>query len=163
MLLTRIPLKGLNDPSDSLESLEANGKWVGGLKPDEAKHVMENGASEMSVRYDKTRKKWIAVLVDPAGFSDNVYLRTAPSLTGPWTKGSVIYHMPEMDKEKPGYDANTFCYAAKEHPEFETSANEIMFTYVCNTTAVKKLESELNIYHPQVVRVPMPSDTEKNP
>jgi hypothetical protein len=102
-------------------------------------------------------------MVDPAGLSDKVYLRTAPSLTGPWTKGDVIYHMPEMAKSTPGYDADTFCYAAKEHPEFETSPNEIVFTYVCNTMNVKKLETELNIYFPQVVTVQMPVDVGKEP
>jgi hypothetical protein len=163
MVLTRIPLKGLKDPSANLEFLAEDGSWKPGLKPAEAKHVMETGSTEMSVRYDAVRKKWIAVLVDPAGLSDKVYLRTAPLLTGPWTKGDVIYHMPEVVKGTPGNDADTFCYAAKEHPEFETSPDEIMFTYVCNTMNVKKLETELNIYFPQVVTVPMPAAVGSEP
>jgi hypothetical protein len=33
---------------------------------------MESGSTEMSVRYDAARKKWIAVLVDPAGLFNSV-------------------------------------------------------------------------------------------
>jgi hypothetical protein len=63
--------------------------------------------------------------------------------------------MPEMQRDHPGWDKDTFCYAAKEHPEFE-QPGDLVFTYVCNTMAVPKLVKELNIYYPQVVRKPMP-------
>jgi hypothetical protein len=33
---------------------------------------MESGSTVMSVRYDAARKKWIAVLVDPAGLFNSV-------------------------------------------------------------------------------------------
>jgi hypothetical protein len=154
-ILTRIPVKGLNHASQNLQYLDAAGQWQPGLEPAKAKPVMEHGAPEMTVRYHPERKSWIAVLVDPNIFSSKVLLRTSPSLAGPWTDGEVIYKIPEMQKDSPGYDADTFCYAGKEHPEFETR-DDLVFTYVCNTLKPQKLVKELNIYYPKLVRMKMP-------
>ena len=154
LLATRIPLSGLTDPKAHLEYLAASGAWEKGFDPDAARHVMEHGSSELSIRYHAELKKWLAVMFDPAAFSSRILLRSAPSLTGPWSAGQVIYQVPEMQPENPGYDKDTFCYAAKEHPEFERG--DLVFTYVCNTFAVPKLTKELNIYFPQVVRMAMP-------
>ncbi|WP_433968011.1 hypothetical protein [Tunturiibacter gelidiferens] len=84
-----------------------------------------------------------------------LFLRTGPSLTGPWSDSQTIYHIPELNPSKPGYDKDTFCYAGKEHPEFEHSG-DLVFTYACNTNKPKKLETEPNIYFPQAVRMAMP-------
>lgn len=154
LLATRIPLSGLDDPKAHLEYLAASGAWEKGFDPASAQHVMEHGISELSIRYHPELKKWLAVMFDPAGFSSKILLRSAPSLTGPWTEGQVIYQAPEMQAGNPSYDKDTFCYAAKEHPEFERG--DLVFTYVCNTFAIPKLPTELNIYFPQVVRMPMP-------
>jgi hypothetical protein len=154
-ILTRIPVKGLDDPARNLQYLDAAGQWQSGLEPAKAKAVMEHGASEMTVRYHPELKSWIALLVDPNIFSSKVLLRTSPSLAGPWTDGEVIYKIPEMQKDSSGYDADTFCYAGKEHPEFEDKG-ELVFTYVCNTLKPQKLVKELNIYFPKVVRMKMP-------
>jgi hypothetical protein len=154
-LLTRIPLKGLSDPRQNLEYLAADNTWQKGFDPQKAKHVMETGSPEMSVRWHADLGKWIAVLVDPAGFTEKVLLREAPSLTGPWSDGEVIYHIPELQPSSAGYDHDTFCYAGKEHPEFEDPGS-LVFTYVCNTLDVKKLPNETWIYFPKTVQMPWP-------
>lgn len=154
-ILTRIPLSGLDDPKKNLQYLGSDDQWHSGLIPAKAKTIMRNGPSELSVRYHPELKKWIAVHVNPVIFSDKVLLRTSPTLAGPWTDGDVIYRIPELQKGSPGYDADTFCYAGKEHPEFER-AGELVFTYVCNSMRPKKLENA-DIYYPKVVRMPMPT------
>jgi len=154
LVATRIPLAGLGDPKAHLEYLAASGTWEKGFDPAAAQHVMEPGMTELSIRYHPELNKWLAVMFDPAAFSSKIVLRTAPSLTGPWTEGQVIYQVPEMQPGNPDYDKDTFCYAAKEHPEFERG--DLVFTYVCITMAVEKLPKELNLYFPQVVRMPMP-------
>jgi hypothetical protein len=159
-ILTRIPLQGLGDPRKNLQYLGSDDKWHDGIEPAKAKIIMKTGASEMSVRYHPELRKWIAVMVDPQIFSDKVILRTSPSLIGPWTDGDVIYRIPILQKGDPKYDADTFCYAGKEHPEFE-QPGELLFTYVCNTMKPKKLSAETNIYFPQVVRMPMPDAAKK--
>jgi len=159
-ILTRIPLSGLGDPKKSLQYLGSDNQWHDGIEPTKAKAIMKTGASEMSVRYHPDLKQWVAVMVDPQIFSDKVILRTAPSMTGPWTDGDVIYRIPILQKSDPKYDSDTFCYAGKEHPEFERNG-ELLFTYVCNTMKPKKLEAETNVYFPQVVRMPMPDTVKK--
>jgi len=159
-ILARIPLKGLKDPQKNLQYLGSDDKWHDGFEPAKAKAVMARGASEMSVRYHPELKKWVAVMMDPQIFSDKVILRTAPSMTGPWTAGDVIYQVPIMQTSDPRYDKDTFCYAGKEHPEFEKSG-ELLFTYVCNTMKPAKLPAETDVYFPQVVTMPMPEAAKK--
>ncbi len=155
MLLTRIPLNGLDAPEEHLQYLAKNGDWKPGLKPADAMPIMKHGNTEMTVRYDPASKKWIAIMNYPKLFSDKIVARTALQLTGPWSEGNVVYRIPEMQKGNAGYDKDTFCYAAKEHPEFRRPGS-LLITYACNTTNVQKLTSDLNIYFPKVVRVPFP-------
>jgi hypothetical protein len=155
-LLVRIPLKGLNEPQKNLEYLAADNTWEKGFDPAKAKPVMEVGAPEMSVRWHADQKMWIAVLSSPDLFSDKILFREAPSLSGPWSSGKVIYHVPEMQKTYAHYDKDTFCYAGKEHPEFE-DPGQLLFTYVCNTMDVKKLVNEPFLYFPKTVQMPWPT------
>ena len=155
LLATRIALDKLNAPAANLEYLAKDGVWKRGFDPANAKEVMAHGSSELSIRYHPELKKWLALLVDPAWLSDKIILRSAPDLTGPWTEGSVLYRMPEM-QPGPTHDKNVFCYAGKEHPELE-SGSDLLFTYVCNTMAVPELVTRHDIYHPQVIRQPLPS------
>ena len=155
MLLTRIPLEGLDAPKENLQYLAKNGTWKRGLDPADAEYVMVPGASEMSVRYHPSLHKWITVMIAPGFPSDKILFRTAPKLTGPWTKGEIIYQIPDMQPGAPAYSANTFCYAAKEHPEFEPPG-KLLFTYVCNSLKVDSLATDLNIYFPKAVTIPMP-------
>ena len=155
LVATRIPLEGLGDPRKNLQFLASDGKWQPGFDPAAAQEVMHQGSPELSIRYHPELKRWLAVMFDPEAFSAKILLRTAPSLTGPWSDGQVIYTAPEMQPATPGYDKSTFCYAAKEHPEFERG--DLVFTYVCNTFDVPKLATNLGIYYPRVVRLPMPA------
>jgi hypothetical protein len=154
LLATRIPLDRLTNPAKNLEYLASDGQWRSGFDPAQAQPVMDKGSPELSIRYHPEKKQWIAVMFEPEGFSNKILLRTAPSLTGPWTQGELIYQAPEMQLQTPGYDKNTFCYAGKEHPEFERG--DLLFTYVCNTFDVPKLATNLDIYFPRVVRMAMP-------
>lgn len=161
LVATRIPLSGLDAPQKNLEYLAANGQWRKGFDPVHAASVMAPGISELSIRYHPELKQWLAVMFKPGMFSKEILLRSAPTATGPWSEGQVIYSIPEMNPNAPGYDKDTFCYAGKEHPEFEHG--DLVFTYVCNTFAVPKLAAETNIYFPRVVRMPMPSLREEKP
>lgn len=155
LIVTRIPLAGLNSPKSHLEYLTANGKWEPGLDAAKAKQVMRTAQTELTIRYHPELRKWISVMVEPsASFSDKVILRSSPRMLGPWSADTVLYRMPEMIPG-PNRDKNVFCYAGKEHPEFE-NRGEIVFTYACNTMDVPALASNLGIYFPKVVTVPTP-------
>jgi Domain of unknown function (DUF4185) len=156
LLVTRIPLAGLNDPAAHLEYLGDDDVWHPGFDPAHAKQVMSQGSPELSIRYHPELKQWLAVSFDPAVFSDRIILRTAPNLTGPWTDphdAATLYRVPEM-QAGPKHDKNIFCYAGKEHPELEASG-DIVFTYVCNTFSPPELTSRPDIYLPQIIREPM--------
>jgi hypothetical protein len=159
LLATRIPLSGLTNPKGHLEYLAEDGKWKPGFDPAKAKAIMAKGATELSIRYHADLKKWLAILLEPNGFSDKIILRESTSLLGPWSEGTVIYHIPEM-QPGPSRDKDTFCYAGKEHPELETKG-ELLFTYVCNTMDVPKLATNNRIYFPRVVSVPMPAEVKQ--
>lgn len=154
LIAARIPLSGLGDPQASLEYLADDGTWTKGFDPAHAQPVMTPGIPELSIRYHPDLHLWLAVMFDPTPLSRNIVLRSAPAATGPWSAGQVIYSVPEMDASAAGYDKDTFCYAGKEHPEFERG--DLVFTYVCNTFAVPKLATNLNIYFPRTVRMAMP-------
>ncbi|HWA96010.1 MAG TPA: DUF4185 domain-containing protein [Terracidiphilus sp.] len=155
--LTRIPVAGLVHAEEAMEYLGRDGEWHKGYQPKEAMAVMEPGASEMSVRYHPAMKQWVSVLLNPDLFSGGeVWVRFAPKMRGPWSKPEVVYHVPEMNTKSIGYDKDIFCYAGKEHPEFEKSG-ELIFTYACNMMKPKKLETRTDIYFPKVVQMAMPS------
>lgn len=157
LLVTRISLTGLTSPAANLEYLAADGSWQHGFDPTKAKEVMTHGSTELSIRYHPALHQWRAIMFEPTIFSSKIIMRTAPSLTGPWSKASLLYTVPEM---QPGAarDKNVFCYAGKEHPEFETAKDEVVATYVCNTMDVPGLVKNLNIYQPKVIRVTVKSD-----
>jgi hypothetical protein len=154
LLATRIPLAGLADPQKNLEYLGSDGQWQPGFDPAAAQEVMHKGSPELSIRYHPELKQWVAVMFEPEAFSAKIVLRTAPTVIGPWSDGQAIYTVPDMQAATPGYDKDTFCYAAKEHPEFEHG--DLVFTYVCNTFDVPKLATNPGIYFPRVVRMPTP-------
>ena len=156
LVATRIPLSGLGDPRKNLEYLAKDGSWKPGFDPKDAKPVMAKGSSELSIRYHPELKKWVAVMFAPKWFTDKIVLRTADHLTGPWTEGETVYRVPEMKKGAPGYDPDTFCYAGKEHPEFE-KPGELLFTYACNSLKPAKLVHMPNLYFPRTVRMKMPA------
>lgn len=154
MLAARIPLKGLKDPKGNLEYLAKDGKWTKGFDPANALEVMKKGSPELSIVYHPELHKWLAVMFEPVGFSRDILLKSAPTATGPWTEGQVIYKVPEMDPSSPSYDKDTFCYAGKEHPEFEHG--DLVFTYACNSFSMSDLAKNLGLYFPRTVRMPMP-------
>lgn len=154
LVATRVALSKLVSAAANLEYLAKDGTWKSGFEPKDAKPVMPRGNTELTIRYHPELKKWIGVMNYPRLFSDKLIVRTAPELTGPWSEGTVVYRVPEMQKKNPGYDKDTFCYAGKEHPQFRDK-DSILITYACNTQKVEKLATNNGIYFPQVVRVPL--------
>jgi hypothetical protein len=152
LLLTRIPLARLGSPLEALEYYSRDGQWKPGLVPDDAAAVIENGVSELSVRYHPQQKEWVAVQFDPKA-PGTILVRTAPQITGPWSAGNQIYRVPELSTQEGHPDR--FCYAAKEHLELG-DANAMLVTYVCNSMVPKYLLKQLDIYVPKALLLPVP-------
>ncbi|CAN5411532.1 hypothetical protein BH10ACI2_BH10ACI2_12840 [soil metagenome] len=122
----------------------SNGKWVAREK--EATALTSDGSSEYSVSFVPSIGRY--VMVNSRAFSRSILLRTAPTPVGEWTKPQVIYDCPE-----PEIDKRVNCYAAKAHPELSSTADELIVSYVTNSTDFFHLASDARIYRPRFLKV----------
>jgi hypothetical protein len=152
MTVLRVPRAKVEDPPAVWEYLATDGTWRAGTPRGDARNVIDQPISEMSVRYHPAEKKWVAISPGPEFPSPRIVARTADSPVGPWSVPKTIFEFPEMKPSTPGYDKDTFCYAAKEHVEFETDAR-MLITYACYSFSTPKAKENMQIYRPQVVIV----------
>jgi hypothetical protein len=175
-VLTRLPLARLaggGDLEPALETLHEDGVWRAGFSPEQAKVLMEDPATEMSVEYHAELGRWIALYNYPdlrGDFpetppADGVYLRSAERLEGPWSERTLVFRIPELALE-PGAetDPNIGCYAAKEHPAFSPPGG-LTFTYVCNLftgagqdpyAILSRLQRRMDLYLPLAATITLP-------
>lgn len=162
LTLTRIPLDKLSNSarpaSKAWEYLRHDGAWVAwngadvALPKDNA-ILLAPGATEMTVRYHEPTKKWLAVY--PMAFDKWAHYSLSSSLVKGWSPAKPLYEYPEMQPTNPNYAEHVFCYALKEHPEFEQS-DKMMFTYACNSTDEKEVLANPNLYRPVMVTLSFP-------
>jgi hypothetical protein len=160
VMLLRIPVAGLASPAANLQYLAADGTWQPGLPPSmtAAKIVMPAGHTEYTVRYHPELSEWVAIMILPGPFFTNqIAAFTAPAAEGPWTAPVGVFTYPEMTKGSSAYvDANTFCYAAKEHTEYETpGSGKLVASYACNDD-LGTVVSHMNLYVPRLVEIELP-------
>jgi hypothetical protein len=79
--------------------------------------------------------------------SKNILMRFSPTPVGPWSNTYKVYECPEVQWHK-----TYFCYAAKAHPEI-SGENELIVTYVCNSTDFWKMAADARIYRPRFVKI----------
>lgn len=154
MAVMRVPRSKMANPPGHWQYLNREMHWVTGLAGADALGVIDQAISEMSVRYHPSTKKWVAVSTGPEFPSPRAVVRTADSPVGPWSAPQTIYEFPEMKRDNPGYDKDTFCYAVKEHIEFTDT--KIAMTYACNSMVLAKTISNMNIYRPRGVILDLP-------
>jgi len=153
MTVLRVPHSEIADPASHWEYLGRDSTWRPGRPHGDALHVIDQPISEMSVRYHPQWKEWVAISTGPGTISNHIVARIAVAPTGPWSEPITIFQFPEMSQNS---DRDTFCYAAKEHIEFEDS--NLVVTYACNSFSFEKVVNNMAIYRPQVVvlRRPQP-------
>jgi len=59
-----------------------------------------------------------------------------------------LYQCPEMST-----DGDNLCYAAKGHPELSLTLDELIVTYVANSTDFYKMAADARLYRPRFIRV----------
>jgi hypothetical protein len=162
--LLRIALAKLSDaarPAGSAwEYLKADTSWGDWPRQDTAlpadhARVLTPGATEMSLRYHEATKQWIAVYPD-AGLQKADYA-LSDSMTDAWQAPKTLLAYPEMAPANPNHTTNVFCYAAKEHVEFEREG-QLVFTYACNSYKEEELFDKTKLYRPMLVTVPLPKN-----
>ena len=152
MIVARVPENGLDDFAQW--RFFGNGRWTADL--DEASRLCENMANEYSVSYQPELKKFIAVYSEN-GISRNIMARLASRPYGPWSAPVRLYQCPEAE-----WDKDFFCYAAKAHPDISLHPDELIVTYVANSTDFQKVAVDTRLYRPRFLRVRfLPSDTKQ--
>jgi hypothetical protein len=161
VIVARLPLDALaatTTPATLLQYLSSDGTWKPGIVASDAKKMGIAANTGMTLRFHPGASKWLALYTDTHQFpSPTVSLSMASKLEGPWSGALGVYSVPEMNVATPGFDADTYCYAAYEHPEWNSNAERLLaFTYTCNSRSFAKLVANLDIYLPRAVSVPIP-------
>jgi len=142
MILARAPEERLLD-FDRWE-FYAGTSW----QPDylKAAPLCDQFGAEFSVSWQPRLKQFITVYTE-LGMSDKIMLRTSPRPEGPWSAQRVVYRCPDSQLDK-----DYFCYAAKGHPEL-SDRDELLISYVCNSTDFWKMAADTRIYRPKFIRI----------
>jgi hypothetical protein len=161
-IVARLPLdelvKPAADPPALLQYLSKAGDWKAGLSTADAKKMGLAANTGISLRHVPGLSQWVALFMNTSTWpSANVALSSAASLEGPWSKPTNVYSVEEMNPTAPGYDQDTICYAAIEHPEWNANPEgQLLFTYTCNSTVFAKQVANMSIYLPRVVSIKNP-------
>jgi len=123
----------------------AAGGWQADLA--KAERLFGGAANEYSVSYQPALQKFIAVCT-PDGMSAQIQVRLADSPQGPWGQPTTVYRCPEAQWHK-----SIFCYAAKGHPTLSMAADELIVTYVANSTDFRYAAGHAEIYWPRFLRL----------
>lgn len=111
-----------------------------------ASGLFNGAAPEYSVSYQGSLEKYVTIYTEN-GMSKDVLMRTSPTPAGPWSKAQKVYECPDADWHK-----TYFCYAAKGHLEI-SAPDELILTYVCNSTDFWQMAKDARIYRPRFVRI----------
>ena len=165
LTMSRLSIKSLTQnpltPSSSMEYLANNGKWKPGYYDPDAKKLNIHANYGLSVRYNFKLKKWMMVYIDtnldPSNLKNTISVRTASSLTSPWSSPVNIFTIPEVTPGSPGYNQTHLCYQGFEHMAYNPDPdNQMAITYACNSFDLNYVASNMSIYFPKFLRVPIP-------
>jgi len=160
LALTRLRLSALDDArlaSNHWEYLSKSDAWIPWNTPvgiaKEAKIMVRGNFTELTVKYHPELRRWL--LTAPGDLLTGAALLShADKLSGSWSLPQPIYSYPEAQQSNMDHTPNVFCYAAKEHPEFERKGAYV-FSYACNSMKPPEIMKNSRLYHPVLVTLPM--------
>lgn len=155
VILTRLPLDGLDRPADNLHHYAPGGFWREGIDAKNAVRIMAEGATEMSVRYAPEQNRYIAVMTSPTPFADHAEIRFGRTPAGPWSPGVRLFYYQDQRAARERGDTQIFCYASKEHAQFSTR-DSLLVTYACNSLNDRILR-DTSLYVPKAEFVSLPA------
>ena len=120
--------------------------WIASADNPSPALVLANAGTEFSVHRAATGQFVMASLVGSIldAPHSNLALRTAPSISGPWSDAIPVYHPPEGDEN------GVFVYAGKAHPEL--GDQPIVLTYGQNGWNLQTTIDDMCLYFPRFVR-----------
>ncbi|MFT5221709.1 MAG: hypothetical protein ACI867_000002 [Glaciecola sp.] len=133
------------------------GDTLGWLTPEQgaqahAVHQAIPSVTEFTIHRDPTSSQYQCVTMK-MGADAHVQLRTAPSITGPWSSPERILDPPERHK-------TTHVYAAKAHPAIGNvpDVRQLLLTYNSNTNLPDLLLDRDDLYYPHCHRLQIAAD-----
>ncbi len=112
--------------------------------------VLDDAGAECSLHWEPRLQRWLHVASYGFGAS-TIGVRTAATLTGPWSTARMIHRPPESDRPRP------FVYAAKAHPELRgPRPDDLVVTYATNSFEFADLfdeDGQRTLYWPRCVLV----------
>jgi len=112
--------------------------------------IMDDAGAECSVHWDHRTQSFLHIATYGFGAA-TIGVRSAPSLTGPWSDPLEVYRPPESDNPRP------FVYAAIAHPELRGSdPADLLVTYATNSFEFGDLFTQYgsqHLYWPRVIKL----------
>jgi hypothetical protein len=142
MIIARVPYKKITDFEQW--RFYRNGRWLPGMT--DISKPFNGTATEYSVCYQPSIKQYVTVYTEN-GMSKDIMMRLSPTPVGPWGPAHKVFECPEVEWHK-----TYFCYAAKAHPEI-SEQNELIVTYVCNSSDFWQMAADARIYRPRFFRI----------
>eukprot|EP01119_Soliformovum_irregulare_P020657 TRINITY_DN6729_c0_g1_i1.p1 TRINITY_DN6729_c0_g1~~TRINITY_DN6729_c0_g1_i1.p1 ORF type:complete len:121 (-),score=19.87 TRINITY_DN6729_c0_g1_i1:8-370(-) len=101
-----------------------------------------------TLQFNPYMNLWFMVLLDSSTGDPNIYMATAPQITGPWSTTPIYTFEP------PYSNVSLFwAYQAKSHPEYATQPNQIYFSYTLGSQTPNEEVTDMSTYHPQFMVV----------
>jgi hypothetical protein len=130
------------------EYYKGNDLWSAHMN--DAGSVSEGLVSEISVDAINNNGKDNLILIQSEPmFGHRILARTADRPEGPWSDPIPIYTVPGLDRGK-----EYFTYAAKGHLDLSCK-NELLVTYIINSTDFWEAAGDASIYRPRFVTIPL--------
>ncbi len=142
MIVARVPYKRITDFEQW--RFFSDGNWLSCMTG--ISGLFNGTATEYSVCYQPAIKQYVVVYTEN-GLSKNILMRFSPTPVGPWSSAHKVYECTEVQ-----WHNTYFCYAAKAHPEI-SKKDELITTYVCNSTDFWKMAADARIYRPRFVKI----------
>lgn len=188
--LVRLPLAVVEawpeDLASALETFTHRGAWERGLYAANARVLMPDNATEMTLDRIGESGPYFAVYSAPLQSADDgtpstapaldansIFVRTARSLTGPWSERARLHVIGEGLERGAGAGAaaaaapaaiRTICYAGKAHAE-HSPREVLVLSYVCNLApgpggdgwaVLEAMKTRMDVYRPRVAVAPWP-------
>ena len=142
LIIARVPLDKMTDFKQW--RFYGNGHWRKDITS--VSNIFDGIATEYSVSWQPSVKKYVIVYTEN-GLSEKILMRLSSNPTGPWSAPHEVFKCPEYKWNK-----TYFCYAAKAHPSI-SSDNELIISYVSNSTDFWQVARDARIYRPRFIKI----------
>jgi hypothetical protein len=133
--------------------------WTSGVGGDDWRssltgliQLFPGGVTETEIYYEELLDLYFTFTYNV--FDPNLTIRTAPSLTGPWSAEACVYQVPEFQLDP----ANIIVYEFRSHPELSSAPGELVVSYQTNWIGPNGFNNlftpaGLDIYYPHFLRL----------